>query len=295
MKLKIFIVCVLCVYGVTMLKAQEQTVDFAGISFLSSKIKDGDISGNRQSVNGFINFPIAANSSNFIAGRANYSYNHYDNVSSFFDNNLTGLNLNVHWRKKYDDKHAFAISFDLGAYSDFKDISTNDFRFRLASAYNIKHSERLTYGFGIAYMKQFTAHQIKPFIYIEYQISNKWMLSGLLPFKTKLTYKINDKLNWVNELYADTETYRLSEKTHNNSVVEVSGWHGLSGFNYTVGKHHRFTLGLGYSANQQMRYFDNVNSKDFKLFIFDLSNKNKPISEINLNGARLMIGYNLIF
>lgn len=295
MKLKIYIVCILCVYSVTTLKAQEQTVDLAGINFHSSKIKDGDINGTRQSVNGFINLPIAANSNNFVVGRASYSYNNYDNVSSFFDNSLTGVNLNVLWRKKYDDKHAFAISCDLGAYSDFKDIAINDFRFRLASAYNIKRSERLTYGFGIAYMKQFTAHQIKPFVYIEYQISDKWMLSGLLPSRTKLTYKINDKLNWVNELYADTETYRLSEKTHNNSVVEVSGWHGLSGFNYTVGKHHRFTLGIGYSANQQMRYFDNVNSNNFKLFIFDLSNKNKPTSEINLNGARLTIGYNITF
>lgn len=293
MKVKIYIL-LLCIACTTVTQAQLKTENFAGVDYQNGKIKDGDISGSHKRVDAFVNFPITVSANNFVGGRINYMYNDFKNINESFDHSLTGINTNIFWRKTLSDKHRLMLSVDIGLYSDFKDIDGDDFRFRLVGIYNIKHSDRLTSGFGVAYAKQFTAHQISPFAQIEYKINDKLLLSGLLPIMPKLTYTINDRFSWTNELSGSVESYRLSEKLHNSSVIEISGWHGMSSLNFTAGKHHRFSLGLGYSIKQRMRYFENEESNSWKLFTFDLSDKNKPTAEINVRGVRGMIGYNLI-
>jgi hypothetical protein len=276
------------------LKAQFQSPEFAGINFTNYKIKNENMDGKSQNVNAFINFPIIVNDKNYLGGRINYTNNQFENISDLFDKNLTGIATNLIWSNKLNDKKRLILACNIGIYSDFKDISASDFRFGAASVYSVLHSSKLSSGVGLAFMKQFTGYQLNPLFQIDYVINERWLLSGLIPLKSKLTYKICEHLNWTNELFGNVESYRLSQKYLGNSVVEISGWNVQSSFSLMLKKHHRFTLGFGYSIRQRMSYFEDLKSDDWKIFTYNLSKKNKPVSEIEAKGIRCIIEYNFV-
>lgn len=297
MKLTIVLGCLVACFS-SLVSAQDGYQDsreLFGLTGTYSTIRKDTIHGNSQQVEAFLNQPLLRKNNHFLGARLGYHYNRISEVSDLLNQKLTGIDMNLLWQWRLKDSSKIQINGQAGIFSDFKDISRSDFRGRIAANYLFKVSKKVKMGAGIAYSRQFDAHQLNPFISIHYQISSRWSLMGVLPIKPVLLYKINSKFQWKTEVQGKVESYRLSAKTYNNAVIDKTGWYFTTEVEWLVKKHHRFSGGIGYSFRQSIRYYADSEMNNWKIFTFDLSSKNSPVTTVSTKGVRFTIKYAFVF
>ena len=275
------------------LSAQEQSKELCGITYSVSQIKNDSVNGRNQNFDAFVHFPLIKKDNFVMAGKVNFSQNKYQGIGDIFDLSLTTMDATLFLSKKINDNNKLQLIGKGGLYSDFKDIGWKDFRYRIGI--NVAHtfSEKLKVGMGIAYARQFKAHQINPFLSVNYKINKNFILSGLLPIKPTLTYIINENWKWSSGITSNVESFRLSSSA-NNQIVEFSGWKAASDVAYTFRKKHRFSLGLSYSFQQNIRLYNDIKENNWKIFTFNLSEKVAPFSEEKFTKLSCFIKYNFV-
>lgn len=273
--------------------AQETIIPIAGLNYQVGIMKNDSINAKNQRYNAFINLPILNKPNDKLALRLEFERFTISDVEPIFNQNVKGVDASLAWNHKLESRNSLTFFFQYGLYSDFETVSLKDTRFRLGGSYFIKHSDRLKTGWGISYAYQFFGHQINPFIVVDYNISPKLKLSGLFPIRPKLTYQINKNFSWTNELSGNVENYRFSE-SENPFFLEISGWKVMSNLDCTIAKHHRLSLGFGYILRQNTKVFESAERSDWKIFTFDISKKNEPISEVSTRGLMWNIGYSFV-
>ncbi|QES88092.1 DUF6268 family outer membrane beta-barrel protein [Rhizosphaericola mali] len=276
-------------------KAQLQELPFFGVNYNTGKLKNDTSNGNNKAFSAFMNIPVVHSDKRTVGVRLQYQNQTISGLGSLLDHRLQLVDANIYWRRKIADNKWLHFFGQAGIYSDFKDISGKDYRFMLGGIYTVKHSERLTTGWGINYARQFFGNQINPFVAINYDINDRWKLAGLLPINPILTFKINDHFSWSNELNAKVESYRLSAIDNDNGFIQTKGWRGISQLKYTIKKHHQFAAGIGYNFRQDISYFNNAPANDWKIFTFNLSNHNKAVQTTQVKGVNFNIGYSFMF
>ncbi|RXK85693.1 DUF6268 family outer membrane beta-barrel protein [Filimonas effusa] len=272
---------------------RAQQLPVFSIDYNSSTLKNDSVKGALKGLQASLNIPLIHSSGNTFGTRIQYQSARFSGLTSRLNEQLSGLDLHVFLQRKWDEKHQLYLFAQVGAYSDFKDLDTKDFRFLLGARYLVKHSDKLSTGWGLAYARQFFGHQINPFIAINYAFTPRLKLSGLLPIRPVLTYEINDRISWVNEINGNVESYRLSASVHNNAFIQYSGWKVKSTCRYLVGKHHRFSAGLGFSR-QSTAFFNDDAQNNWKIFTINLSQKNAPVETLKTKGLLFSLGYDFV-
>lgn len=285
-----------CFTSLTFAQDNDQdSKELFGIGYTHSLIGRDSIHGNSQQIEAFLNQPLLRKNKCFLGVRLGYHYNRINGVSDLLNQKLTGIDLNLLWQRKWKDSSKIQVNGQVGIFSDFRDVSISDFRGRIAANYLFRISKKMKMGIGIGYSRQFEAHQLTPFISINYQISSRWHLLGVLPIKPVLVFKINNRFHWRTELQGKVESYRLSAKTYNNAVIDRTGWYLATGVDWLVRKHHRFSGGIGYSFRQSIRYYADSEMNNWKVFTFDLSSKNEPLTSVSSKGVRFTFKYTFVF
>jgi hypothetical protein len=95
-----------------------------------------------------------------------------------------------------------------------KDISGEDMLYSAFVMLRIRKSATFSYSIGAAYSRQFFGNVLIPVVGIDWNISDRWTFSGILPVSEKLKYKISDKnFMGVNaDFSVGGGSYRLSKK-----------------------------------------------------------------------------------
>ncbi len=276
-------------------QAQQQPTDIAGVSFVQNTLKNDSLNGKNAQLEAFVLIPFLRNDKNTLGAKLNYSHGSFRGLNPKLNHTLTAADLSLFWIRNLNTRDKFQAFLQYGIFSDFKDISMDDFRFRVTGNFSRKYTDRLTLGLGMMYNRQFNSNMFVPFASLEVKVTPKLIVGGLAPIKPKITYLINNKSRWITEFIGHAETYRMSKKNHMNSVLEFTGWTGMSTIDYILKKHHRFTLGLGYTLSQRIRYYENPQIPKLKLYNFDLSEKDKPTVDVTTSGVRLIAGYSFVF
>lgn len=271
--------------------AQEGKSDLFGISSGSDKIKNDSVKGKIKHIDVFLNFPIYRDEKKTAGGRLQFKSRSISGLDPALSKDLYSADVFVFWQLKIKQRYKVYFFAQIGAYSDFKDISEEDFRYSFGARYTIQHNDNLKTGWGISYNRQFYGHQLNPFISVDYQITPKLQLAGLLPIRPKLIYTINDQLSWTNEIVAGAGSYRLSADEESSRFIRINNWYGMSSLEYKLAGHHKLSLGIGYDFINNLRLYEDTADNNWSIFTFDLRQKTEPIREIKSGGLRFNIGY----
>lgn len=271
--------------------AQEGKPDLFGMSYGSDKIKSDSAKGKIKDIDAFLNFPIYRDEKRTAGGRLQFRSRSISGLDPELSKDLYSADVFVFWQLKIKQKYKLYLFAQVGAYSDFKDISEEDFRYSFGARYTIQHNDNLKTGWGISYNRQFYGHQLNPFISVDYQITPKLQLAGLLPIRPKLIYTINGQLSWTNEIVAGAGSYRLSANEESSRFIRINNWYGMSSLEYKLAGHHKFSLGIGYDFINNFKLYEDTADNNWSIFTFDLHQKSEPIQEIRSRGLRFNIGY----
>jgi len=134
--------------------------------------------------------------------------------------NIHGIVLRTGLVQKLAGDREIQILFVPRLMSDFKNINGNHFQFGGIVLYKKKFSDKLTMAFGAMYNQEFFGPYMVPLTDMDWLISDRWSISGLLPIYSKIKYKINDRFNAGIFYSGLMTTYRLGNLDYEDDYIE---------------------------------------------------------------------------
>ncbi len=217
-------------------------------------------SGNATEVGGMINLAVPIQLSDKVMWftNLNYFYWNVENNESMPSNisnpiNLNGFLLRTGLIKKLTNDREIQLLFAPRLMSDMKHINSDHFQLGGIVMYKNKFSEKLTMAFGIMYNQDLYGPYMVPLVDIDWQLSERWAITGLLPVYSKIKYKINDKFNAGIAHFGLITSYKLGDPENNGDYIERTSIdltayarHKITGNFYVEGRFGR-ALGRNYA------------------------------------------------
>ena len=230
MKLKRNLALLLIMGSVSLVNAQE-TLDILTISGHLGTPQDfkpeSPYTGKTTETGGMINLvvPIVLNETQIWYNGINYMHWNVTNGIDMANKianpiKINGFILRTGLIQKLSDGNSIQAIFSPRLMTDFKNIDYKHFQLGGIFIYEKIYNERLKIGYGVLYNQEVFGSHIVPLVKLNWKISEKWSISGLLPIYSKVKYKVTDKLNVGIHHFGLLTTYRLGEETHQNDYIE---------------------------------------------------------------------------
>jgi len=134
--------------------------------------------------------------------------------------NLHGIVIRTGLYHKFSKGHGIQLLFSPRLMSDFKNINGSHFQAGGTILYERKYHNNLTMAFGAMYNQELFGAYLVPLINLNWTLSERWSITGLLPVYSKISYKVTDKLSVGSNHFGLVTTYKLGDSAYNGDYIE---------------------------------------------------------------------------
>lgn len=193
-------------------------------------------------------------------GTEQYWFNATDSAS-VIPNRVQSFSGSVGFDYDFWEKWTLSASFTGGIYSDFEDISADDFNFRALAYLGYQYSPSLFIFAGVAVAPDFQI-PVLPAAGVRWRIDERWTLNAVLP-KPTLEYKIADgwKVYGLGQLAGGT--FRVSDDFGQRSGRDELDNRWISYLDLRVGG------GIGYTWNKTVSFRVEAGSSVYRNFEYE--------------------------
>ena len=169
--------------------------------------------------------PIKMNEKSIWYNSLNYFYFHVGNDEDMPPEimnpiDLHGIILRTGLYKKFSKDRAIQVFLAPRLMSDFKNINIDHFQLGVMFLYEKKFRDGLKIGFGALYNREFFGPNLVPLVNLDWQISERWSVTGLFPIYGKVIYKVNEKLSAGISHFGFVTTFRLGDPAYEGDYIE---------------------------------------------------------------------------
>ncbi|GAA4301238.1 DUF6268 family outer membrane beta-barrel protein [Aestuariibaculum suncheonense] len=205
-----------------------------------------------------LNVPIVLNEKQTWYNSVNYMQWNVNNDIEMANDianpiNVYGLILRSGLIQKLSNGNSIQLVFIPRLMTDFKNINNKHFQFGGTFIYEKIYHQRLKIGYGVLYNQEVFGANVTPLLNLEWKISDRWSMSGLLPISSKIKYKVNKNLNLGIHHFGLVTSYRLGEEAYQNDYIErrsidlgffvrykiVGGIHVEGRYGYSLGRSYK--------------------------------------------------------
>ena len=136
--------------------------------------------------------------------------------------NIHGFILRTGIIKKLQNDGELQLLFAPRLMSDLNHISSDHFQWGALVMYKKKFSEQLTMAFGSMYNQELFGPYLVPLVDLDWQLSERWSITGWLPIYSKIKYKINDNFDLGIAHFGLITSYKLGAPENNGDYIERS-------------------------------------------------------------------------
>ncbi len=122
--------------------------------------------------------------------------------------------------QKFSKGRGIQLFFAPRLMTDFNSIDGKHFQFGGMAMFEKKFRDNLTMSFGAMYNQEFFGSYLVPLINLNWQLSNRWSIAGLLPVYAKINYKVNDWFTAGISHFGLVTTYCLGDSDYKGDYIE---------------------------------------------------------------------------
>jgi Domain of unknown function (DUF6268) len=260
------------------------------LSYSYTKLKSADTSKNVKTLDSYLTLPLLQNDHSQLFGTIAYRKVWLDNFGNDYPSQVYGTSVRMAYQTNLNENRQLRIFAQLGIYSDYKNVSSNDWRYTTGLEYIMQKPDDYRFGFGIAYAKQFYGNQIIPLIEFDKQLSERWKIDGIFPVNPKLEYKINNRSSTGIELNIDVNTYRFNSADNEGQYLKTSGYNFSLLYKYKIFKNWSINAKVGASANQQFGIYNQSDNSTWTLIAIPLGKSPEPVETFRNSALTGQIG-----
>ncbi|MEO0468153.1 MAG: DUF6268 family outer membrane beta-barrel protein [Bacteroidota bacterium] len=133
---------------------------------------------------------------------------------------IQGFILQTGLVQKLDETQSLHLLFSPRFMTDFNNVSSSHFQLGGVVQYEKKFRKGFTMRFGAMYNQDFWGPMLVPLIYADWQLSNKWRFTGLVPIYSKIIYQVNPDLQLGLSHFGLITSYRLGDPAFAQDYIE---------------------------------------------------------------------------
>jgi len=104
--------------------------------------------------------------------------------------------------------------------SDFKNLDGNSVQLGGLISYQNDLSENLNLGFGAMYNQEFFGPYVVPLFLLDWQVSERWYIEGMIPVTAKVHYRVNEGLDVGFNHFGLITSYYLGNEDYSGDYME---------------------------------------------------------------------------
>jgi len=104
--------------------------------------------------------------------------------------------------------------------SDFKNLDGNSIQMGVLARYQNALNENLNLGFGAMFNQELFGPYLVPIFLLDWQVSDRWYIEGMIPVTAKVHYRVNDGLDVGFNHFGLITTYYLGNEDYAGDYME---------------------------------------------------------------------------
>ena len=260
------------------------------------------VSGNNSEIGSLINVKIPIVLSNKSVWYSSVTY-----VSSFVESdamlpaeianpiNIHGFILQTGLVQTLNDKQKIQLLFAPRFMSDFENTTNDNWQFGGVALFENRYSDDLMLRFGALYNTEQFGPSLTPLLHVDWKISSKWSVSGMLPIYAKVNYKVNENLSTGFSHFALITSYRLGNLAYENDYIERTSIDLTLFARQRMFDNMHIEGRFGYAVGRKYAQYAQDQKVDFRLMIINFGDNRVVKNEMMRGGpiANLRLVYNL--
>jgi len=222
--LNLILVC----FAINLTLFSQNRLDILTISGRSGFATGYDsVSGKAKESGSFIGLtvPIPVNKKTIIYNSINYFYFHLkdepkEGRPAINPMDLHGFILRTGIIQRLNNDQSLQLLLSPRLMSDLEGFGAKNWQMGFLAMYEKKFSETLIMGFGAMANQECFGLYVVPLVNLNWQISEKFGLTGMLPVYLKLKYKFTDKFNVGFSHFGLLTTFRLNDPANKDYYIE---------------------------------------------------------------------------
>lgn len=210
--------------------------------------------------------------------------------------NLHGVIMQTGLIHRLNEDKALILLFVPRLMGDFENLNGENFQYGGMALYEKRFHKALTMRFGVSYNQELFGPFVVPLVYLNWQLSEKWNIAGLLPIYGKVNYRVNDDLTAGLHYFGLVTTYRLGNDLFAEDYIERRSI-DLSFFGrYRIAGNLHAEIRTGIALGRDYRQYAGNDRVDFALPLINFGD-DRVQQNISFNGGPFIRGqlvYNLV-
>lgn len=209
--------------------------------------------------------------------------------------NLHAFILQTGINQKINDRNGFQLLLVPRYTTDFEGSSSKNWQLGAISLYEHRMSERLLMRFGVMYNDELFGPLLVPLIYLDWQLSERWSITGLAPISLKVGYKVNDRLSAGYSHFGFITTYAINQEGFETDYIERNSIDETLFVRWKLMGNLHLETRFGYSLSRVYAQYNENHKMDLRLSIAAFGD-DRMQKNINFNSgpiASLRLVYNL--
>jgi hypothetical protein len=133
---------------------------------------------------------------------------------------MHGFILQTGIAQKINDTNGFQLLFVPRYNTDFKSTDKKNWQFGGIALYEHRYRENLLMRYGALFNYELFGPLLSPLVYLDWRLSDRWSIIGLVPINLKVNYKISNQLIGGFSHFGFTTTYRLGQEEFRTDYIE---------------------------------------------------------------------------
>ena len=208
---------------------------------------------------------------------------------------LHGIIMQTGLIHRLNEDHALIMLFVPRLMGDLINIDNKSFQLGGIGLFEKRFHKSLVMRFGASYNQELFGPFIVPLVYLDWQLSDKWHITGLLPVYAKVSRFINKDLSVGFHYFGLVTTYRLGHENYANDYMERRSI-DLSLFaRRRIASNVHFEVRAGFALGRDYAQYDENDKIDFALPLVNFGD-NRQQQNISFDGGPFIRGqlvYNL--
>ncbi len=171
--------------------------------------------------------------------------------------------------------------------TDFQGSDRKNWQLGAIGLYEHRFTQRLLMRFGALYNGELFGPLLVPLIFADWQLSDRWSITGMLPINLKVNYKINDRLSAGMSHFGFITTYRINQEEFKGDYIERNSIDESLFLRWKmVGNLHVETR-FGYSLSRDYAQYPEDQKMDLRLSLVGFGDK-RTQKNVSFNGGPIM-------
>ncbi len=195
--------------------------------------------------------------------------------------------------QKLDDQNGFQLLLVPRYTTDFEGSDPKNWQLGAIGLYEHRFTKKLLMRFGALYNGELFGPLVVPLIFTDWQVSDRWSITGLLPIHLKVNYMINNRLITGFSHFGFITTYRINQEEFKSDYVERNSIDESLFLRWKMMGNLHLETRVGYSLSREYAQYDEDQKMDLRISLISIGD-DRIQKNVNFNSGPI-ISFRLVY